>query len=56
MWELRAPDLAKHVPNSADGQLVPDTDGLCYLRIWSTAEGADPAGVLVGSVNVRVAS
>jgi len=55
LWQLLAPDLAIYPPNLADGQRVPEAYGLCYLRIWSTAEGADEAGLMVESLRVRVA-
>jgi len=55
LWQLLAPDLASPPPNLASGQRVPEACGLCYLRIWSTAEGADEAGLMVESLKVRVA-
>jgi hypothetical protein len=53
-WQLLAPDLAEYPPNLADGQRAPEAHGVCYLRIWSTAAGADEAGMMIESLRVRV--
>lgn len=53
IWQLLAPDLAEYPPNMADGQKAPEARGLCYLRLWSNAEGTDDAGLMVESMKVR---
>jgi len=55
-WQLLAPDLACYPPNLAEGQRPPEAHGICYLRLWSTAETTDEAGLMVETMSVRVKS
>jgi len=47
--QLPAPDLAQYPPNLADGQRPSEAPGICYLRLWSTADKADTAGMMIES-------